>query len=127
LKALIIDEPWVSMIILGKKTWEMRSRNTNVRGRIGLIRKGSKTVVGVAHLVETIPHLSTCQLRANIARHRVPEEEIDDAFKWTTIWVLDEARPLRKAVPYGHPTGAVIWVNLNPAVTAAIEAQLVGG
>jgi ASCH domain len=44
-KGLIIDEPWISLIVSGEKTWEMRSRNTNVRGRIGLIRKGSKTVI----------------------------------------------------------------------------------
>jgi hypothetical protein len=47
-KGLIIDEPWIGMIIAGKKTWEMRSRNAMVRGRIGLIRKRPKTVVGVA-------------------------------------------------------------------------------
>src|SRR5438876_7688725 len=51
-KALIIDEPWISMIVSGQKTWEMRSRNTQVRGRIGLIRKGSKTVIGLADLVD---------------------------------------------------------------------------
>jgi hypothetical protein len=43
MKGLVIDEPWISLIISGEKTWEMRSRNTVVRGRIALIRKGSKT------------------------------------------------------------------------------------
>lgn len=33
MKGLVIDEPWVSLITAGKKTWEMRSRNTLVRGR----------------------------------------------------------------------------------------------
>jgi hypothetical protein len=40
-KGLIIDAPWIGYIISGTKTWEMRLRNTAVRGRIGLIRKGS--------------------------------------------------------------------------------------
>jgi len=54
MKGLIVDEPWISLIISGKKTWEMRSRNTLVRGSIALIRKGSKTVIGIADLVRTV-------------------------------------------------------------------------
>jgi hypothetical protein len=55
-KGLVIDEPWVSLITAGKKTWEMRSRNTLVRGRIALIRKGSKTIVGVAVWLARCPN-----------------------------------------------------------------------
>lgn len=40
MKALIIDEPWVSLILGGSKTCEMRTTHTQVRGRIALIRKG---------------------------------------------------------------------------------------
>ena len=40
-KGLIIADPWIGYIISGTKTWEMRSRNTTIRGRIALIRKGS--------------------------------------------------------------------------------------
>ena len=58
----------------------MRSRNTAVRGRITLIKKGSKTVVGVADLVGTVPKLSRSDLK-NVAKHRVPESDIDDEFK----------------------------------------------
>jgi hypothetical protein len=124
-RGLIIDEPWISLIVSGQKTWEMRSRNTGVRGRIGLIRKGSKTVIGLADLVETLRKLPISG--ANFAKHRVPESEIDDNFKWTTAWVLQCARSLPKPVPYRHPAGAVIWVNLDPDVAAAIERQLADG
>src|SRR5437764_6388146 len=112
MKGLIIAEPWISLIVSGEKTWEMRSRNTLVRGRIGLIRKGSKAVVGVAELVDTLPRLSVSTLRSNPARHRVPIGEIGDDFKWRTAWVLEHARALAAAVPYEHPAGAVIWVAL---------------
>lgn len=124
LKALIIDDPWVSLIISGHKMWEMRSRNTTMRGRIGLIRKGSKTVVGVADLVATLPHLSISQLWVNVARHQVPIEEIGNGFKWTTAWVLDRARPLSAPVPYDHPPGAVIWVILSADVAAKVEERI---
>ena len=124
MKGLIIDEPWISLIISEDKTWEMRSRNTNVRGRIGLIRKGSKTVIGLADLIETLPKLPRSELRASFPKHRVPESEIDEDFKWSTAWVLQRARSLQEPVPYPHPAGAVIWVNLDPKVAAVIEQQL---
>jgi hypothetical protein len=126
LKGLVIDEPWVSMIMRGEKTWEMRSRNTPVRGRIGLIRKGSGTIVGVADLIGTLSKLSRAELRANVDKHCAPESHIGDDFKHNTAWVLERAQHLRQAVPYRHPRGAVIWVNLDPAVADAVEAQLTG-
>jgi hypothetical protein len=84
-KGLIIDEPWVSKIAAGKKTWELRSRNTAVRGRIALLRKGSKAVIGVVELVGTLPKLSRSDLRANVDKHQVPASEIDDNFKFTPL------------------------------------------
>jgi hypothetical protein len=126
-KGLIIDEPWIGLIVSGEKTWEMRSRNTRVRGRIGLIRKGSKRITGLADLVDTLPRLSRSQLRASFAKHRVPEDQIDENFKWSTAWVLQCARSLPEPVPYCHPAGAVIWVNLDPEVVAAIEQQFADG
>jgi hypothetical protein len=123
-KGLVIDEPWVSMIVAGEKTWEMRSRNTAVRGRIALIKKGSKTVIGVAELVGTVPKLSRSDLKANVARHQVPESEISQEFKHNTAWVLERAQPLRRPIPFRYPAGAVIWVNLAPEVAAMVAQQL---
>lgn len=126
MKGLVIDEPWVSLITAGKKTWEMRSRNTLVRGRIALIRKGSKTIVGVADLVGTLPKLSRAALQANVAEHQVTRE-IGEDFKHSTAWILESARPLSEPAPYRHPSGAVIWVNLDPDVAAMVEQRLADG
>jgi hypothetical protein len=127
LKGLVIDEPWISLIISGEKTWEMRSRNTLVRGRIALIRKGSKSVIGVADLVRTLPRLSRSGLKASVGKHRIPKSEIGEDFKHSTAWVLERARPLFEPVPYRHPAGAVIWVNLGPEVAAMVEHRLAVG
>ena len=127
MKGLVIDEPWIGLIVSGEKTWEMRSRNTLVRGRIALIRKGSKTVIGVADLVRTLPKLSRSELKASVGKHRVPESEIGKDFKHSTAWVLQRARPLREPVPYRHPAGAVIWVNLDPEVAEMVEKRLAVG
>jgi hypothetical protein len=84
MKDLVIDERWISLIISGEKTWEMRSRNPLVRGRIALIRKGSKTVIGTADPVLTLPKLSPSELIANVGNHRVPESEIGKDSKHST-------------------------------------------
>jgi hypothetical protein len=65
--------------------------------------------------------------QVNHCSRGVPESEIGKEFKHSTAWVLQGARPLRKPVPYPHPAGAVIWVNLDPEVTARVEQQLVVG
>jgi ASCH domain len=57
MKALIIRDPWIGLILTGRKTWELRASPTKIRGRIGLIRKGSGWIVGVADLVDSLPRL----------------------------------------------------------------------
>jgi len=81
-------------------------------------------VVGTADLINTLPNLSVPELQANVARHRVPADEIREHFKWRTAWVLHHARPLGKSVPYQHPRGAVIWVSLDPVTTKMVEEQI---
>jgi hypothetical protein len=97
-----------------------------LRGPIALIRKGSGQVVGVAELTDTRPPLGTREEDAAAEPyHRVPEtrHEVACAEGWLTPWVLANAQPLPKPVPYKHPSGAVIWVNLAPETAAEIEVQ----
>jgi ASCH domain-containing protein len=126
MKALIIDEPWISLILEGKKTWEMRKTGCKIRGRIALIRKGSGQVVGTADVVDSRPAISSRQnYAAGVRFHCIPAERQQRAFEggWKVPWVLSNIRPLPKAVRYSHPSGAVIWVNLKPDVINQIDAQ----
>jgi hypothetical protein len=126
MKALIVDEPWITAILRGAKTWEMRKTGCKLRGPIALIRKGSKHVVGVAEITDCLPPLGTLEAYASAEPlHHVPPSYQEHAFAegWRTPWVLANARPLPKAVPYKHPSGAVIWVNLDPETAAKVEVQ----
>lgn len=51
MRALIIREPWIELILSGRKTWEIRGTATSVRGRIGLIRARSGLIVGTPEFV----------------------------------------------------------------------------
>lgn len=126
MNGLIIDEPWITKILTGEKTWEMRTSSTSARGQIALIKKGSGAVVGVARVTGSLGPLGLDELRNHAGKHMVPIVEFESgrAAKWTTAWELADARPLRHNVPYCHPPGAVIWVNLSHDVEEAIFSQL---
>jgi hypothetical protein len=126
MKALIIDEPWIGFILQGQKTWEMRKKGCNIRGPVALIRKGSGQVVGTAVVTGSRPPLVDAQAYAAAEPfHRIPSARQARAFAdgWRTPWVLAEARPLTQPVPYTHPNGAVVWVNLDDAVSARVQAN----
>jgi hypothetical protein len=126
MKGLIIDEPWIGLILSGKKTWEMRKTACHHRGGIALIRKGSGQVVGTADIVGSLPPLASASDYAEAeAQHCIPPGRQAQAFAdcWRTPWVLENVRQLPRPVSYKHPYGAVIWVNLEKDVAAAVAAQ----
>ncbi len=126
MRALVVAEPWVSRLLSGAKTWEMRSRPTRVRGLIGLVRKGSGLVVGVATLVDSLPPLGPEPFRSAEPYHRICASESVPAMAggWVHPWVVRDVAALKAPVPYVHPRGAVTWVVLDAAVAAAVMAQL---
>ena len=115
--ALIVREPWDSLILSGQKTWEIRTKNTNVRGRIGIIRSKSGKIMGYAELVDSMP-LSKEKLLANLGKHQITKKDVSELFapgskyKKPWAWVLRNAKSLKTPRPYKHPNGAIIWVRI---------------
>jgi len=111
-RALIIDGPWISKILSGEKTWEMRSRGTTVRERIGLIQKGSGLIVGEVDLVNVLKYLPKVILYNRKDRHGIDYRNNADLLKYNIAWVLENAEKYAEPIPYSHPRGAVIWVKI---------------
>jgi hypothetical protein len=107
---LIISEPWISMILSGEKTWEMRASKTKKREVIALLRKGSGQVVGLTTLYDGQGPHTLDELRMNVHNHHVPIEQIG---KWKSSWRIRDTRALPVPVKYTHAPGAVIWVALD--------------
>jgi len=126
MRGLVIREPWIGLILGGRKSWEMRSRPISLRGRIGLIRQGTGHVCAVADLVDCLPPIAPDQLAQTRDRHAIPPEQFGDVARnrWLVPWVLGNVQILNPSVPYRHPSGAVQTIVLAPEVVAAIDAQL---
>lgn len=111
-RGLIIKKPWITRILSNGKKWEMRSKMTNIRGRIGLIEAGSSLVVGEANItgcgnkpISQLERILTAHL------HQVPDLDLLD--KWCYPWFLEDVKKYEKPIPYNHPQGAITWVRLS--------------
>ena len=124
-KGLIIDRPHIGRILSGDKTWEMRTTRTQQRGRIALIQKSSGTVIGTADLVDCIGPLTREELLQNLSKHLAGVDLVvrGDIDKWKFAWVMRDPKLFARPVSYRHPSGAVIWVNLQPEVSQAIARE----
>ena len=109
-RALIIRQPWIDMILNGEKTWEMRSKPTKIRGRIGLIEQGTGLIVGECNLDDVAESVDNFNIGYGQHLHKV--DDLDLLEKWKYPWVLSGAQRYEKPIPYKHPRGAVTWVKI---------------
>ena len=97
-----------------------------MRGWIGLIEKGSGTIIGAAYLKDSLSALERSKHHLHYRRHRIPLESGQKVYrgKYLFPWVMEKAFRLAKPVPYKHPPGAVIWVLLSNTVVLALMSQI---
>ena len=111
-RALVVGAPFARLICEGVKTWEMRSAETHVRGRVGIIQTGTGLIIGEATLVDCLEPVKTMtQAKATQDKHRV--EDLSLLRKWSVPWLLKDAELYDEPIPYDHPRGAVVWVKLK--------------
>lgn len=123
-KALLLKPFWSNEILNNNKTWEIRSRRTNVRGRIGVIASGTSKIYGECELVDCIP-LTKELYDNNFNKHHIScsYEELPENYKKGYIWVIKEnsQQLYKEPMAYIHPQGAVIWVNFNKSTIKTEE------
>ena len=116
LRALIVKEPWVTYILKGLKKWEIRKRNTKIRGVIGLVCKG--TLRGFVELVDSIP-MAVSELKDFQQYHLVKYEDLEkyaENRRVLYVWVLENPIKLNKPIEISLPRGAQLWVRIPKRV-----------
>lgn len=109
-KGLVVKRQWLQEMFLNNKRWEMRSTNSKHRGLFYLIEQGTGLIVGEAILMDTF------EVDENLAKRSFDAHRVEDLSllkKWRWAWSLTNIVQYDKPIPYTHPQGAVIWVNLN--------------
>jgi hypothetical protein len=125
--ALIIDKPWIELILSGQKSWEMRTTKFKKLGYIALVEKGTKTITGIARIDGYTEQLSLAQLEQHEAKHRVLKSQYTASdYKWFTAMKLSNVLRLERSIKYEHKNGTVIWVKLSeqPDVIDKLKTQL---
>lgn len=115
---LIVKSPYVDYILDGSKTWEIRGSRTIRRWKIALIKKGSGLIVGTCILKDVIGPL-TLEEMLSTNNHCIDHERLKKQglhYNKTYAWVLSEPCKFEEPIPYKHPRGAVIWVNLGSRI-----------
>ena len=110
MKGLIIRSPWIDKILIGEKIWEIRGTATKIRGRIFLIKSGTGKIFGEVKLVDCF-ELDTKTYSSSSDKHGIPAAS-SLPYKKTYAWVLEAPVRYENPIPYKHPSGAVIWVNI---------------
>lgn len=132
-RALMVREPYVSMLLTNRKRWELRGVPTNIRGRIGLIRSGSGLVVGECTIVDCIgpvdfetlissPNITTHERLEISTGGKAPYTEKAAGSSKTYAWVIEKPIVYKHALRYKHPSGAITFVDLTkPGVLECSE------
>lgn len=114
MKGLILKPKWADMILNEEKVIEVRSRDTKVRGPIGIIKSGSKKVYGTVTLYSSKPMTKDLfELTKHSHGLTISYDELLEIYTHPYAWFLDSPIKFDKPVEYKHKQGCVIWVNLG--------------
>lgn len=110
-KLLIIKKKWLDLILSGKKVWEIRSKNTRIRGKIGLIESNSSNIIGECEITDS-KEISFDTYQNSTSKHCI-NDTTSKPYNRIYAWEIRNAKRFEKPIPYIHPLGAVIWVDLK--------------
>ena len=105
-KVLTLKEPWMTMILSGEKTMELRSTRTNIRGTIYLAQSKTQYIFGKVDIVDCLGPFSDEVFELNKQYHRYHKVK---PYNNTYGWVLSNAFSFCDPILFKRPPGAVIW------------------
>ena len=103
---LVVLEPYATMIIDGRKSWELRSRKpptSRVGRNIYLLSSGE--ILGVVKITEWSGPLSGKDLKVHFTEHQVRDPK-PGLYAWNLVVIRRFARRAK----YNHPRGARVWL-----------------
>lgn len=102
---LLLKEPWLTKILDGCKSLELRSQNTTKRGRIGLGIKDK--ILGYCELTDS-QRLTCAEVFSRRHEHLCPLDLV--TYKEVYGWSLASAKRLSSPAPLPRKHGQIVWV-----------------
>ena len=108
---LIVNNPWLDLILSKEKTWEIRDAQTKQRGKVHLALSGAGgRIVGQCHITDSVA-IDKITLGTTFSKHRI-KDLARITYRRPHAWVLSKARRYKKPFVYSHPQGAINWGKL---------------
>ena len=108
---LEVKNPWLDLILSGKKNWEIRGQHTERRGKIHLALSGTGgRLYGQCCIKDSFP-LEKRDLQKGFAKHRITDLSAV-CYRSPHAWVLSNPICYEKPFVYTHKKGAIVWVSL---------------
>ena len=108
---LVVKNPWLDLILSGKKNWEIRGQHTERRGKIHLALSGTGgRLYGQCCIEDSFP-LEKRDLQKGFAKHRITDLSAV-RYRSPHAWVLSNPIRYEKPFVYTHKKGAIVWVSL---------------
>jgi len=111
-KGLLVREPYASLIVEGKKVWEIRKTRTKIRGEILIISNGK--ALGKAELVDVLGPFTPEELAEHEDKHRASLEFLREYSNGKPLyaWVLKNAEKFERPKEVEMAKGVQIWANV---------------
>lgn len=110
---LFVREPFAERIVSGRKTWEIRTRSTDRRGRIGILSQ--RGLIGTVELGDVLGPFTVADLVWHVDKHRAPLSLLAAyaAGRDLYAWVL--RAPLKLDTPrvFHRGRGPMVWFKLR--------------
>lgn len=127
MKILAVRQPWAEEIIAGRKTIEVRSRNTNIRERVVIYATRTKPkqqdvdwinylghpidnlirgfIIGTVEIYDAYPVRNADHFHDNLNKHLCYQDMYKEG---QHFWYMRNAQRITP-IPYKMPKGCVVW------------------
>lgn len=120
MKGLIVLPYWADEILSGRKTLEIRGRNTKIRGPVAIIKSGTSKVYGIVNISNS-QQISEKQYISERPKHLIKNQWSELPYNNVYGWSVSSARMFKKPVNIEVKQGCIIWVDIPIEEAKIIE------
>ncbi len=118
-----VKEPYASLIVQGKKRWELRKHPTRVRGRVAVIHKDK--VLGTVEITDVHGPFTVEELEEHYDKHLAHPRFLEAYAQGKPLYAWELGNPQEYAQPrsFTPKPGQQLWIRLEDSVSTGEETK----